>query len=226
MVLLVTAQLSMAPNADLSAVHPAGLEARYPAGSILTVNAAEQALAEALTMRGQIDSQFALEEGACYPAFFVSSCLADAKERRRAALSRIRTVEIEANTFTRRMRVLERDKALAERREVLVEEAPQRARDQQQNEATAAQKVSDTAQKLKALQDADSVNAANAGKRVAEHAEKVRNTQAKALAAAPMRAANEAAYAKKSIDAEMRQGEVAASKMEKEQAPLANKASP
>ena len=168
MVLLVTAQLSMAQNADLSAVHPAAsLEARYPAGSILTVNAAEQALAEALTMRGQIESQFALEEGACYPAFFVSSCLADAKERRRAALSRIRTVEIEANTFTRRMRVLERDKALAERREVLAEEAPQRARDQQQNEAAAAQKVSDTAQKLKALQDADSVNAANAGKRVA-----------------------------------------------------------
>ena len=226
--LLVTAQLSMGQNTDVSAMHAADLKLRYPGGSILTVNAAVQALTDALAMRGQIEVQFSLEEKGCYPVFFVASCLDGAKERRRAALSVIRSVEIEADIFTRRLRVQERDKALAERREVLVAEAPQRAKDQLQNEVNAAQKASNSAQKLKARQDSDSdsVNAMNADKRVAKHAERMRTTQAKALADAPALAANEAAYAKKAIDAEMRQREIVASKIEKKQARLINNAAP
>lgn len=152
--LLVTTQFSAAQHIGTSAMFSVNLVTRYPAGTILTVDMADRALAEVLTVRAQVESQFALEEQACYPTFSVSSCLDDAKEHRRAALAWIRPVEIEANTLNRRMHVLERDKALAEKRALLAAEAPQRAKDQQLKEVETAQKVLSSAQKLKALQDA------------------------------------------------------------------------
>ena len=211
--LLVTAQFANAQGT--SAMLSASLVTRYPAGTILTAEMANLALAQVLAVRTQIESQFAMEEQACYPTFFASSCLEDTKERRHAALARIRPVEIEANTFNRRMRVLERDNALAEKHAVLAAQAPQRAQDQQLKGAETAQKVLDSAQKLKAQQDASDVNAANAGKRVEEHAANLRRWQAEQVADAPGRAANVAAYVQKTKDAEARQREVAASKMEK-----------
>lgn len=214
--LLVSAQFAIAQGT--SAMLSASLVTRYPAGSVLTADMAELVLAQVSALRTQIESQFALEAQACYPTFFASSCLEDTQQRRRAALARIRPVEIEANTFNRRMRVLERDKALAEKRAVLAAEAPQRAKDQQLKEAEIARKVLDSAQKLKALQDASDVNAAYAGKRVDEHAANLRRWQAEQLANAPGRAANVAAYVQKTEEAEARQREVAASKMEKEPA--------
>lgn len=214
--LLVMTQFVTAQNVDSSAVLSVGLLTRYPAGTIQTTAMADQALAEVSTVHAQIESQFALEEQACYPTFFASSCLGDTKERRRAALARIRPVEIEANTFDRRMRVLERDKALAEKRAALTVEAPQREKDRQLKEAETAQRVSDSAQKLKVLQDASILNAANAGKRVEDHAANLLRLQAEQLANAPRRAANAAAFAQKTKDAEARQRELAANKIEKE----------
>lgn len=215
-ILLLAAQSAFAQNIGANAMLSASLATRYPAGSILTMDAADLALAEALTERAQIEAQFALEEQACYPTFFASSCLDDAQERRRAALARMRPVEIEANTFNRRMRMLDRDKALAEKRAALATEAPQRAKDQQLRETETARKVSDSAQKMKALQDASNENAADAGKRVEEHAEKLRRLQAAETANAAKRAANVAAYAQKTRDAEVHQREVAANKVEKD----------
>lgn len=211
--LLVTAQFANAQGT--SAMLSASLLTRYPAGTILTADMANLALAQVLTVRTQIESQFAMEEQACYPTFFASSCLEDTKERRHAALAKIRPIEIEANTFNRRMRVLERDNALAEKHAMLAAQAPQRAKDQQLKGAETAQKVVDSAQKLTAQQDAGDVNAANAGKRVEEHAANLRRWQAEQVANAPGRSANVAAYVQKTKDAEARQRQVAASKMEK-----------
>lgn len=214
--LLVTVQLVTAQTAGSSAMLSVGLLSRYPAGTVQSTAMADQALAEVSTVRTQIESQFAMEEQACYPTFFASSCLDDAKERRRAALTRIYSVEIEANTFNRHMRVLERDKALAEKRAALMAEAPQREKDQQLKEVEAAQRLSDSAQKLKVLQDVGVLNAANAGKRVEDHAANLRRWQAEQAADAPRRAANVAAFAQKARDAEARQREVAANKIEKD----------
>ena len=214
--LLVTTQLVAAQNVDSSAMLSVNLLTVYPAGTIQTTDMADQALADVSMVRTQIESQFALEEQACYPTFFASSCLNDTRERRRAALARIRPVEIEANTFNRRMRVLERDKALAEKRATLTAEAPQREKNQQLKEAEHARRVSDSAQKIKALQDASILNASNAGKRVEDHAENLLRLQAEQVANAPRRAANAAAFAQKTKDAEARQREVAANKLKKE----------
>src|SRR3990172_12777682 len=93
--LLVTTQLVAAQNADSSAMLLANLLTIFPAGTIRTADMADQALADVSMVRTQIESQFTVEEDACYPTFFASSCLDDAKERRRAALARIRPVEIE-----------------------------------------------------------------------------------------------------------------------------------
>lgn len=214
--LLFTAQFSFAQFAGTGAVLSADFVTRYPAGSILTANAADLALAEALTVRGQIESQFVLEERACYPTFFASSCLENAQERRREALARMRPVEVEANTFNRRMRVLDRDRALEEKRAMLAAEAPLRAKDQQLKEAEKARKISDSEQKKQALQDADNVTEPDV--RVDEHAQNLRRLQAAEAANALKRASNEAVFAQKSRDAEKRQREVAANKMEKERA--------
>lgn len=218
--LLFAAQSSFAQNAETSAMHSLSFSvlAHYPAGSILTMDAADRALAEVMTVRTQIESQFVLEEQACFPAFFASSCLESAQERRREALARMRPVEIEANTFNRRMRVLERDNALAEKRVALAAEEPQRAKDQLLRGAETARKVSDSARKIKELQDASDVTATDASKRIEGHAENLRRVQAAEVANASKRAANEVSFAQKSRDAEKRQREVTANKMEKERA--------
>lgn len=214
--LLVTTQLVAAQNTDSSAILSANLLMVYPAGTIRTADMADQALADVSMVRTQIESQFTVEEEACYPAFFASSCLDDAKERRRTALARIRPVEIEANTFNRRMRVLERDEALAEKRAILTAEVPQREKNQQLKELETAQRALDSAQKLKTRQEASILHASNAGKRVEDHAANLRRLQAEQVANAPRRAANAAAFAQKVKDAEARQREVAADKLEKE----------
>ncbi len=214
--LLFMAQSSFAQYAGAGGALSADFMARYPAGSILTATAASLALSEALTVREQIESQFILEEQACYPTFFASSCLDSAQEHRREALARVRPVEDEANTFNRRMRVLDRDKALEEKRAVLAAEAPLRAKDQQLKEAEKARKISDSAQKTQALQDAGNMTEPDV--RVEEHAQNLRRLQAAEAANAPKRAANEATFVQKSKDAKKRQYEVAANRMEKERA--------
>lgn len=97
--------------------------ARYPAGSISSVEAAERALAEASAARAKIEAEYAEEKRRCYPAFFMTSCLDHAAERRRQAVAQVRPVEIEAETFRRRARVEERDKELAERNARAAEDA-------------------------------------------------------------------------------------------------------
>lgn len=75
---------------------------------------AEQRLAAVAAERAAIEARFADREIVCYDKFFVNRCLDEAREVRRAALVTQRAIEIEASLYLRRLKVEERDKAIAE----------------------------------------------------------------------------------------------------------------
>jgi colicin import membrane protein len=109
-----TAATSPAPASRADAV--ADLVGRHPAGSIDSVASADAALADVSRERTLVEAEHVRSEQACAPVFFMTRCLDKAKERRRAALARLRPIEIEANAFKRRDRVAERDRLLEEKR--------------------------------------------------------------------------------------------------------------
>mgnify|MGYP006273050129 CR=1 FL=1 len=79
------------------------------------MTAARQALAELDAARREAEQIFDDERLRCYDKFFTASCLSEAKEIRRLALSSIRKVEVEANAFLRKEKAAERDREIAER---------------------------------------------------------------------------------------------------------------
>ncbi len=87
----------------------------YPAGSIVSVSDAEEALRRTPEAYADIGQRFADEQAACYERFLVSACLAKVKQRQRDARSAVRKVEVEARAFLRKERAAERDRAIAER---------------------------------------------------------------------------------------------------------------
>jgi colicin import membrane protein len=96
------------------------IAARYHEGSIQSVEAADQALAEVRSAREKITPQFAAEERACYDRFFTNLCLDDVEERKRSAMQQLRRVEVEANAFKRRDKVERRDDRKAQREKRLL----------------------------------------------------------------------------------------------------------
>lgn len=179
---------------------PEGLVAKYPAGSIQSEEVAERALHEVDQQRGDVEQKYAEEQHVCYSKFFATSCLDAAKEKRRVALAQIRGVEVDANSYIRANRVVERDRQLAEKRardaanppKPLTEVAPKPANDQ------APQDPNDLA------------------RRQAEHDARLGAQQREEAARAPERAEKVAAYNKKVADAEARQRDVAQKKAEKQ----------
>ena len=87
----------------------------YPAGSINAVASAWTALTEVEVVRGAVEQRFAESRLVCMNKFFMSHCVAEAKEIRRAALHSIRKIEVEANAFLRRDRAAEHERTIAER---------------------------------------------------------------------------------------------------------------
>jgi hypothetical protein len=126
-----------------------------PAESIQSLERAEQALVEAARQRAAIEGQYAMDQRECYPRFFTTSCLDEAKERRRVALGQVRAVEVEANTYKRRATVLERDKALAERRAAEEAEAPQRMKAQADADARTEARAAAKAKEEKSTDASD-----------------------------------------------------------------------
>jgi colicin import membrane protein len=183
------------------------LLARYPAGSISSVEIADRALTEAASENSAIEARFAADERGCYSLFFANACRENARERRRLALTQVRPVEVEANAFKRRTRVVERDKALAEKRVQDERDMPLRLQKQQKRDEANSQ-------------DAKPVNTdrnkADAGQRTAQHEARLKRLQAEDAANAQKRADNIAAYERKVKEAEARQREVEAKKVEKE----------
>ena len=87
----------------------------YPAGSINAVAAARSALTDVDVVRKAVEQRFAEGRAACMNKFFMTRCVDEAKEIRRAALHSIRKVELEANAFLRKDRAAERERTIAER---------------------------------------------------------------------------------------------------------------
>lgn len=93
----------------------AAFSARYPAGSILSVEQANKALEDVNLERDHVTEEFLSAKDICLHKFFVNACLDKVKERRRLSLKAIREVEVEANAFLRKEKAAERDRNVAER---------------------------------------------------------------------------------------------------------------
>jgi colicin import membrane protein len=198
----------------------------YPAGSIQSFEAADQALVAAARERTNIEARFGVDERACHPKFFATSCLEDAKERRRADLAKVRTVEVEAKSFKRHARVAERDQALQERREEEEAEAPQRLQEQIEHEARAARKAqSGAATTPPVTPPAQDAPTGSGNTREAQHDAKLQQRQTMEIANAKKRAENVSAYRKKVEEAAAHQREIAAKQAEKERENSARAAS-
>lgn len=211
----VALALFAATSASCSLAQPAPQESkervsnRYPAGSIRSVAEADAALAAAAAERAGIEARYMTEEQACHPKFFTTSCIEQAKERRRVAISALRPVEIEANAFKRQTRVAERDRALAERLEKDEGERQERAsRLSPDQAATSATVPHEPARGEQAPP--------NVTREIESEATANRPKVGEGISA-EKRAANIAAYEKKRRDALERQKTVAQRKAEKEQ---------
>lgn len=90
---------------------------------------AQQRLAAVAVERAAIEARYAEREAVCYDKFFVNRCLDEAREVRRAALVTQRAIEIEAAHYLRRLKVEERDKAIAEADAAYAEEEARLAAD-------------------------------------------------------------------------------------------------
>lgn len=189
---------------------------RYPAGTILTVEQAEQALADVMREHGEIEARFRAEEQECLPRFFATSCIEKAQERRRKATMELRSIEIEANVFKRRLRVEERDKALAERSKQTESERAERAG--QHKEATVGPAGVDNASPSSASFDTEqrtpSINLDTGRKE--RHDARMARIRADEAAKAKERAENAVEYEQKVQASKARQEEVARRKAEKE----------
>ena len=208
---LMTALSGTSSLAQASAEARASVSKRFPPGSIRSVTEADVALADASAERADIEARYLADEQACHPKFFATSCIEQAKERRRAALAAVRPVEIEANAFKRQARVTERDKALAERLEK--DEKERQERQEGDGRLPAAQPGS------KADAPASppgKVQTTIFDDRVEKHEAKMKQRQAEDAADAAKRAENIAAYERKQQEALERQRKVAERKAEKE----------
>jgi colicin import membrane protein len=190
--------------------------ARYPSGSINSVEMAETALAEVRQERAEIEARLIKEQQACHPKFFVTACVDEAKERRRRALAQLRPIEIEANTFKRQARVTARDQALEKKRKPEATDNAGRLEQEGRAEKKTAAPADDAVEPSKSDGDRK-VQSKIFPDRQARHDAKLKRAQEEEAAQAQKRAENVAAYEKKVQAAQARQKEVEARKAEKEQ---------
>ncbi|CAN5462282.1 hypothetical protein BH11PSE11_BH11PSE11_03830 [soil metagenome] len=215
------------PQAPAAIAQPSALalpRSSSSAGSIQSIDDADQALSEAAKSRTEIEAQYLRDQRECQPKFFTTRCLDDAKERRRSAIAKIRTIEIDANSYKRRDRVVERDKALEERRIKDASGEQERLKLQVEADAKLATKAAVVGDSGKL--ESGSEESAQEAKLKAE-----RTTAAKSAPSpraqrpeprpqkkidAATQAANIAAYEKKAADAAAHQRAVIVRKAEKE----------
>ncbi len=103
----LTLLLGACSNAELA-------QEETPPAPTTSAEQAEGRLAAVAAERAAIEARYAEREVVCYDKFFVNRCLDEAREVRRAALVTQRAIEIEASHYLRRLKVDERDKAIAE----------------------------------------------------------------------------------------------------------------
>lgn len=211
----VTAEKA-AGNAPASAYTIDALRERYPADSIQSADAATAALNDVQDARTRIDERYAMEQKACYPKFFTTSCLDKATERRRADLAAIRPIEVEANAYTRKAKVVERDRKLAEKAAQNEADAADRAQQGEQR-SIIMQDRQQTKERQAVGKEAQRQKRAEEGARkVEQHAIKEQQRQAQESAKADERAVNVQKYDEKAREAAQRQKEVAQKKADRE----------
>ena len=205
----LAALAALAAPAQAQTAEPAAVP--QPTHSVEQANATLQQVAKD---RAAVHEEFAASERVCYDKFFVNYCLDKAKEKRRAALAKLRATEVEAEHFKRADSVEKRDADLAVRARKDAEEEAQRAAMPPKE----AKVVDDTPRP-----------APNAGKpvvdREAEHAAKVQRQAAQDAADAGNRAANVAAFEKKQAESEKRKAQVAKKKADSDAKRAAHEAS-
>jgi colicin import membrane protein len=162
---------------------------------------ADQQLAAVARERAGIEARYAERERVCYDKFFVTSCLDEAKERRRSALAAQRAIEIQAERFKRQAVVDERDRKLAEADKKFREEE---ARMAAQPPAPARQ-----------VQEVQAPRPATAPQKVAARNARLKEVQAKEAAEAPQRAKNARDFERRKAESEERQRDVARKKAER-----------
>ncbi|WP_229219301.1 hypothetical protein [Duganella sp. BJB1802] len=197
--------------APVQAQTPEPAAAPQPTHSVEQANATLQQVAKD---RAAVNDEFAASERVCYDKFFVNYCMDKAKEKRRAALAKLRATEVEAEHFKRADSVEKRDADLAVRARKDAEEEAQRAAMPPKE----AKVVDDTPRP-----------APNAGKpvvdREAEHAAKVQRQAAQDAADAGKRAANVQAFENKQAESEKRKVQVAKKKADSDAKRAAHEAS-
>lgn len=174
---------------------------------------ADQALADAAAARKEVESHFADESRGCQQRFFATSCLDDAKERRRAALKEIRAREIEADAYLRRERADERDAALRKKAE---DDAARRAEapppPKPRSEPRAEREPRPTGRPAQS----DPIHLPSGPTRPPRHAsEKPQPSAADLAAEAAKRGENVKAYEEKARESAQRQREIAEKKRQK-----------
>lgn len=162
---------------------------------------AEERLAAVAAERTAIEARYAEREAACYDKFFVNHCLDEAREERRAALAQQRSIEIEAAHYLRRLKVEERDKAIAEADAAAAQEEAQLAAEPPPRKEPAG---------------AAPPRARTAESRVVRSQQRAQEDAAKAEKDAAERAANVAAFEERRRKSEERQKEVARRVAERE----------
>jgi len=113
--------------------------ARYPAGSILDVAAAQAALKDADTEMAEIARRAQARDAECYRRFFVNSCRDDVRREKELAEREVRRVRVEAGDLQRRIDAEQVAKRRAEQEAARAAEDAQRP--QKEAEARAAAKA-------------------------------------------------------------------------------------
>jgi hypothetical protein len=194
----------------------APLLGRYPADSIQSESNAKSALKDVEDARGEIDARYELEQRACYPKFFTTRCLDQATERRRKDLADVRKIEVEANAYLRKAKVVERDRKLAEKAAQNESDAAQKAQQAQQHEAAVGEHLEQNQNSAAGKEAQRQKRAEDAARKREDYAEREQQRQANAAKDAEQREENVAKYNKKLKDAKARQADVAKKKAQRE----------
>lgn len=218
-------RLALTVALSLAALHAAAgdtdeVVARYPKGSIDSVESADAALADVRREREEVEARASDGEYACYSKFFSSPCVNKVREQRRVDLERLRPIEVEANAFKRRDVVAKRDRVLEEQRAREEREAPERAERERVNTEKAARKAADVAARQASSENPPKGRTSATPRsepepprgdgrdRIAEHEARMEKARAEEEAKAAEREKNIAAYQRKQEEAQERQRKV------------------
>lgn len=91
------------------------LDHLFPAKGISSADAAETALDQSQQLQNRLNVWANGAERYCYKTFFVNDCIKGVKLHRRENLPILQRISVEAKALQRQLRVMERDKELAQK---------------------------------------------------------------------------------------------------------------